>query len=199
MADAALVTTKVGFVEPEFRVGAELDAAQVEVPVRTFPLAFSGGRNLAPDEIERCWRFIADRASRPWRVDPVKRIRFEWYADHVVEYYVGSASELGKALGIEIESRGLGEREKGLWLLNIRPPTREELQFRPQEGRTSGMREEVDVLKVPSLIQTQIDAWIEKSKRGTLTEQEQASLDELLDYVDDLTIRELRHIQRGSA
>ena len=45
--------------------------------------------------------------------------------------------------------------------------------------------------KVPGLLQRQIDALIEKGKAGSITDAEQRDLDQMLDYLDDLTILEL--------
>jgi len=51
------------------------------------------------------------------------------------------------------------------------------------------------VPKVPALIQRHLDELIVKSKSGLLSDQEQADLDEMLDYLDDLNLVVLqRHV-----
>lgn len=49
--------------------------------------------------------------------------------------------------------------------------------------------------KVPRLIQQSLDDLIEKAQREGLTRREQALLDEALDYLADLTIRELERLR----
>jgi hypothetical protein len=51
------------------------------------------------------------------------------------------------------------------------------------------------VPKVPRLIQQSLDDLIEKAQREGLTRREQALLDEALDYLADLTIRELERLR----
>jgi hypothetical protein len=54
--------------------------------------------------------------------------------------------------------------------------------------------------KVPRLFQAEIDRLIAKSKLDALNEEEEAKLDEALDYLDDLTLWELERVslQTGS-
>ncbi len=55
--------------------------------------------------------------------------------------------------------------------------------------------EQLAVPKVPALIQRHLDELIVKSKSGLLSDQEQADLDEMLDYLDDLNLVVLqRHV-----
>lgn len=51
------------------------------------------------------------------------------------------------------------------------------------------------VPKVPRVIQQSVDALIDKAQAEGLTRREQRLLDEVLDYLADLTIRELERIR----
>lgn len=64
-----------------------------------------------------------------------------------------------------------------------------EMHLQPDAGRLA-------VPKVPQLLQSEIDRLIDKGTESGLSEDEQAQLDEALDYLDDLTIYEL---ERGRA
>jgi hypothetical protein len=46
---------------------------------------------------------------------------------------------------------------------------------------------------LPAFIQAQVDQLVEKGKREGLTAREQADLDAVLDYVDDMTLLVLSH------
>lgn len=54
-----------------------------------------------------------------------------------------------------------------------------------------------EVPKVPRLVQNEIDRLIEKGKTDGLSTDEQAQLNEALDYLDDLTTIELERLKVG--
>jgi len=200
MAESQLVATKVKVPEHDLRV----QVGDTSAPV--FIMASLLHPDLHPEELALWSKTIAQRVGRHWRKDHTTQICFDWFGDNVVEYFVGSLYGMNKVLGMNVQMAGCDPATMAIWLLNIRPPTAEEVACRQREedvpredldAEDEADREikpaKVDVPKVPSLIQKQIDSLIEKSKCGNLTAEEQASLDELLDYLDDLTIHELKH------
>ncbi len=55
---------------------------------------------------------------------------------------------------------------------------------------------ELEVPKLPAIFQQRLDELIEESKHRELSQAEQSSLDEMLDYVDDRTAYELENLIR---
>ena len=72
------------------------------------------------------------------------------------------------------------------------PARSEATRLRHKRGR-DGVR--AFVPKVPRVIQQSVNQLIEKAQSQGLTRREQRLLDEVLDYLADLTIRELERIR----
>ena len=196
MPQNRVVATKVRLPEGDLQVDAKL---------RVSVCALTPTQQLTPEAWAGCARAMAQKGWKHWRKDHRTQVCFAWYGANVVEYFIGTAYGVAQALGVDFGTEGLDPAEIVLWILDIRPPTPEEYECRRREQTVAveNVRPEkgaegdngagkVDLPKVPSLIQAQINSLIERSKEGNLSTEEEASLNELLDYLDDLTIRELR-------
>ena len=67
------------------------------------------------------------------------------------------------------------------------------------ERRSGAPTSNLDIPKIPTFIQRQVDSAIEKSKHDELTDRQQHELEELLEYIDDQSIYELRKVKSAHA
>lgn len=65
--------------------------------------------------------------------------------------------------------------------------------------RSKRKPKQLEVPKLPAIFQQRLDELTEESKHRELTQAEQSSLDEMLDYVDDRTAYELEKLIRVQA
>jgi len=162
--------------------------------------------DLTPGELSR----LARQLGRAWcdaAKDPAGKIRIAPVGPYTVEYQLASRQDADASWADALYSVSFPEAI--VCIHDVHPMTPEERSVFLQAGGPIGgparqaavgspdSRMEpapIDLPKVPSLVQQQIDQLIEQRKHGQLEPGDEAALNELLDYLDDLTYRELSHL-----
>lgn len=134
---------------------------------------------------------------------PDRHTRVFQSGGYSIEYGYGSLYRSLKRKPNAVFTLEPKDQGNALWIVGLHAAKKGRVELKPRRTRrvivkihASSVRtattKPVTIPKIPRLMQRQVDELIEKSKSGAITSGEQTQLDEVLDYLDELTLYELQ-------